>query len=146
MKFKSKEELKKWRQEKLVEARKIRMEKIAKGTLGCKKNKEKKTREDLEKEAREAYILRVFPVLKKLTKVQIDSALDPNNPQERQYLLNQLIGKPSEKQNVSLDDGKLKDMGDKVRGWLDNKVIEKTDQPDGAYAIIDEPTNNDDLS
>jgi hypothetical protein len=71
----------------------------------------------MEIKARETYIKKVFPVLKELTKVQVKEALLPQNSRERQYVLNQLVGKPTELTKISPDKQSVKQLEEKMRGW-----------------------------
>ena len=50
--------------------------------------------------AREYYLEQLKSNVEKLTQVHVEQALKPENGKEREYALNQLIGKPVEKMEV----------------------------------------------
>lgn len=89
-----------------------------------------KIREELEQEARERYVKKIFPKLKELTEVQLAEALLPQNSRERQYVINQLVGKPTELQKINTDKQTVKTLEEKMRGWAGVKQeIQKIPEP-----------------
>lgn len=98
----------------LEKARRVKAEMSKNGTL---KQKQTKLREEAEQQARELYFNKLIPKLRKLTDIQIEEALKPYNSKERMYVINQLVGKPTELQKISPDKQSVKDLEQKMRGW-----------------------------
>jgi hypothetical protein len=90
--------------------------------LGLLKEKQTKNREKAEAEARDIYIKRIYPALKKLTDIQMEEAVKPENREERKYVIDQLIGKPAEVKKVNVDKQSLKNIETEMRDWGDGKA------------------------
>jgi len=127
------EEVKAKRLAGLVKARERVKELAREGKLHKKTTK---IREEAEQQARELYFKKLIPKLKQLTEVQLAEALLPQNSRERQYVINQLVGKPTELQKVNTDKQSVKDLEQNMRGWAGLKEqIEKLPEPQKEEAI-----------
>lgn len=117
----TKEELKEKRREWLELANQRRKEKALNGEL--KTNGKKKKREEFEKVARSKFLNIVLPALKQLAIVSRDEAKNPANFNERKYLLDQIIGKPAEMKEVSVQPQQLKDLSDNIKALADESPV-----------------------
>lgn len=102
--------------QKLVDNLKIAREKkqkmIAAGTY---KKKTTKLREQAEQEFREKYTNIIAPYFKKISTIQMEEALKPENKEERKYVLDQFIGKPAEVKKIDVKPTQLKEISDNIK-------------------------------